>query len=223
MLPAKHQALRLWGLADRVLIVDEAHAYDAYMGRELERLLEFHAALGGSAIVRCRRAQQPSTSIMASSGEQRSPWRSSRRIETPDGVRALIEGVYAPTDTDDLPKPLHRAASEADGQFKAFRATANANLLDVQAGYSGNNALWTADAVTPTRLGDPVTVFRLGRVERNIVVPWCVADDSNERRSWALSEVSLSRRKAVGVPTLDAATAAMVEQAKVSSSAPAAP
>jgi CRISPR-associated endonuclease/helicase Cas3 len=51
ILPVKHQSLRLWGLADRVLIVDEAHAYDAYMTRELETLLEFHAALGGSAIV----------------------------------------------------------------------------------------------------------------------------------------------------------------------------
>jgi CRISPR-associated endonuclease/helicase Cas3 len=51
VLPAKYQSLRLVGLAERVLIVDEAHAYDAYMGRELERLLEFQAALGGSAIV----------------------------------------------------------------------------------------------------------------------------------------------------------------------------
>jgi CRISPR-associated endonuclease/helicase Cas3 len=34
-----------------VLNVDEAHAYDAYMGIELARLLEFHAAMGGSAIV----------------------------------------------------------------------------------------------------------------------------------------------------------------------------
>jgi CRISPR-associated endonuclease/helicase Cas3 len=51
VLPAKYQSLRLLGLAERVLVVDEAHAYDAYMGRELERLLEFQAALGGSAIV----------------------------------------------------------------------------------------------------------------------------------------------------------------------------
>jgi CRISPR-associated endonuclease/helicase Cas3 len=51
VLPARYQALRLLGLAERVLIVDEAHAYDAYMGRELERLLEFQAAQGGSAIV----------------------------------------------------------------------------------------------------------------------------------------------------------------------------
>ncbi|WGF90213.1 CRISPR-associated helicase Cas3' [Marinivivus vitaminiproducens] len=50
-LPAKFQSLRLFGLAERVLIVDEAHAYDAYMSRELEGLLAFQAALGGSAIV----------------------------------------------------------------------------------------------------------------------------------------------------------------------------
>jgi CRISPR-associated endonuclease/helicase Cas3 len=51
ILPVRHQSLRLWGLADRILIVDEAHAYDAYMERELETLLEFHAALGGSSII----------------------------------------------------------------------------------------------------------------------------------------------------------------------------
>ncbi len=51
VLPARHAMLRLVGLAQRVLIVDEAHAYDAYMTTELKRLLHFHAALGGSAIV----------------------------------------------------------------------------------------------------------------------------------------------------------------------------
>ena len=50
-LPVKFSTLRLWGLGDRILIVDEAHAYDAYMTQELKRLLEFQAALGGSAIV----------------------------------------------------------------------------------------------------------------------------------------------------------------------------
>ncbi len=51
VLKAKYQSLRLIGLVGKILIVDEAHAYDAYMNKELEVLLQVHAALGGSAIV----------------------------------------------------------------------------------------------------------------------------------------------------------------------------
>lgn len=51
VLPCRHQSLRLLGVSQRILVVDEVHAYDAYMGMEIERLLEFQAALGGSAIL----------------------------------------------------------------------------------------------------------------------------------------------------------------------------
>jgi CRISPR-associated endonuclease/helicase Cas3 len=51
VLPATHAAMRQLGLSRRVLIVDEAHAYDAYMREELATLIEFQAALGGSAII----------------------------------------------------------------------------------------------------------------------------------------------------------------------------
>ncbi|HKK05951.1 MAG TPA: CRISPR-associated helicase Cas3' [Gammaproteobacteria bacterium] len=51
ILPRRHQSLRLLGLSDKVLIVDEVHAYDAYTGTLLERLLESHARQGGSAIL----------------------------------------------------------------------------------------------------------------------------------------------------------------------------
>lgn len=51
VLPSNHQSLRLLGLSRNVLIVDEVHAYDPYMHRILCTLLEFHAAMGGSAIL----------------------------------------------------------------------------------------------------------------------------------------------------------------------------
>ncbi len=425
-LPVKHQALRLWGLADRVLIVDEAHAYDAYMGRELERVLEFHAALGGSAIVlsatlpaKQREAMAraftkglgitpkieavsdyPLVTTVSANGVTATPvetrvdrnrslavraigsvdaalshvsemadcgaavawirnsvddaieatealraqglspvllharfamgdrltieqrvretlgrdgdpakrqglvlvgtqileqsldydvdamvsdlapvdliiqragrlwrhtdrknrpvdtqellvfapdwqnvqdqnwyaqvskraaavyghhglvWRSAKAlsdtgcIETPGGVRSLIESVYGPDTLDDVPEPLRRASNTAMGREFAAFSIAGANLLKVDAGYDGNNVNWGSDTVTPTRLGDPVTVFRLGKVAGGRVVPWCASDDENVRRSWALSEVSLSQRKAVGVPEPDGARAKLIAHAK---------
>jgi CRISPR-associated endonuclease/helicase Cas3 len=51
VLPSRFNTVRLLGLAEKVLVIDEAHAYDPFVDAELKRLLEFHAALGGSAIV----------------------------------------------------------------------------------------------------------------------------------------------------------------------------
>ena len=51
VLPVRHQSLRLLGLSSKVLVVDEVHAYDAYMVRLLERLLEAHAQQGGSVVL----------------------------------------------------------------------------------------------------------------------------------------------------------------------------
>merc|ERR1712023_293119 len=46
-----HQALRLIGLANKVLVVDEVHACDDYMAGLLEAILQAHAQQGGSAIL----------------------------------------------------------------------------------------------------------------------------------------------------------------------------
>lgn len=50
-LPSRFNTVRLFGMADKVLVFDEAHAYDSYMGVEAEQLLRFQAALGGSAVM----------------------------------------------------------------------------------------------------------------------------------------------------------------------------
>ena len=51
ILPTRFATLRLFGLTDRILIVDEAHTYDPYMQRQLETLLRMQAMNGGTAIV----------------------------------------------------------------------------------------------------------------------------------------------------------------------------
>jgi len=423
VLPSRHQVLRLWGLSDRVLIIDEAHAYDAYMSRETERLLEFHAALGGSAIVLSatlpdaqRRAltsafakglgikpkssvgnDYPLLTVVAAAGQTSQPvatredrtrtlpvrgigtfaeavdqvtasagsgcavawirnsvedaieaveklhgrdveatllharfamgdrldiekrvcstlgrvdetgnragfvvvgtqileqsldydvdvmisdlapidlliqragrlWRHTDRarrpvdapdfvvlspdpdkvedakwyhqvspraaavyghhgivwrgakllfergdITTPDGVRPLVEGVYGPTELEDIPPPLQHASKEAEGRRRAERSIGGASLLKLELGYGGETTIWNSDQIVQTRLGDPVTVFRLAKIEGERIVPYY--PDENLGRAWALSEVSLSRRKADGVPP-DRDRAKLVENAK---------
>ena len=51
ILPTRFSTLRLFGLADKILIVDEAHSYDPYMQKQLEALLQMQARLNGSVIL----------------------------------------------------------------------------------------------------------------------------------------------------------------------------
>lgn len=51
VLPFRHQSLRLVGLANKLLIVDEIHACDDYMLTLLVAVLEAHAQQGGSAVL----------------------------------------------------------------------------------------------------------------------------------------------------------------------------
>jgi CRISPR-associated endonuclease/helicase Cas3 len=51
ILPARHAGMRRWGLLGKVLILDEVHAYDAYVGEEIAALIEAQAALGGHTIL----------------------------------------------------------------------------------------------------------------------------------------------------------------------------
>ncbi len=50
-LPVRHRFVRGFGLGKSVLIIDEVHAYDAYMYGLLDRVLRRQKAMGGSAVL----------------------------------------------------------------------------------------------------------------------------------------------------------------------------
>src|SRR3974377_275391 len=51
VLKTRHYFVRLFGLSHKTVVVDEVHAYDAYMSKLLERLLEWLAALKCSVVL----------------------------------------------------------------------------------------------------------------------------------------------------------------------------
>ena len=50
-LNVKHHFVRLWGLSNRVVVLDEVHAYDTYTGGLIEALLRWLKALGCSVVL----------------------------------------------------------------------------------------------------------------------------------------------------------------------------
>lgn len=50
-LNVKHHFVRLWGMANRVVVLDEVHAYDTYTSGLIEVLLSWLKALGSSVVV----------------------------------------------------------------------------------------------------------------------------------------------------------------------------
>lgn len=51
VLNVKHHFVRLWGLANRVVVLDEVHAYDTYTSELIETLLRWLKALGSSVVL----------------------------------------------------------------------------------------------------------------------------------------------------------------------------
>ncbi|MFV0295121.1 MAG: hypothetical protein ACK5JT_03255, partial [Hyphomicrobiaceae bacterium] len=122
-------------------------------------------------------------------------------IRTPDGIRDLLAAVYNDEPQADVPDGLTRASLDADGRRHAARSLAAANSLSVTEGYLGNNALFLEDTVTPTRLGEKSTVFRLAKRVGGRIVPWhSVEEAGSPARAWALSECAVRETKASGIP-----------------------
>ena len=51
VLNIRHQPVRLWGLGNRTVILDEVHAYELYTSKLIERLVRWLHALGSSVVI----------------------------------------------------------------------------------------------------------------------------------------------------------------------------
>jgi CRISPR-associated endonuclease/helicase Cas3 len=107
-------------------------------------------------------------------------------IETPGGLRALVEAVYG---TDELPPDsLLRSSQRAEAEALSAASTAQYGTLKVTHGYDAGQQPYVDDLRVPTRLGDETTTIRLARVQPDATVtPW--SDSAPAWRAWALSEV----------------------------------
>lgn len=135
-------------------------------------------------------------------------WRSAKSlfdagaIKSPENVRALVEQVYDAAALDEAPQGLERRRFAAEGKEAADEAVARMNLLDWKQGYCADAGAWTSDVLTPTRLGEERTVFRLALWDGEKLSPWSAPEDPENfvslRRAWALSEINIRRTRAKG-------------------------
>ena len=129
-------------------------------------------------------------------------WLTARRlkdagvIESPGGLRTLIEAVYGADVDAEVPAGLQQYLFDAEGRAGAERGIAISNVLDVSTGYQRDGGAWDADTRTPTRLNDdPQQAVRLALERDGEVVPYAVNSASEQRwRAWRLSEVSVAAR-----------------------------
>ena len=132
-------------------------------------------------------------------------------IESPGGMRSLVDAVYGDGVYDSTPDGLAGSLWDAEGRAGAERGVATANVLDFTRGHVRDAGAWDRDVRTPTRLHDnPQMTLRLARVTDGRIKPHARDPVPDEPwRAWRLSEVSVSARRIGGeaVPPEHAETA----------------
>jgi CRISPR-associated endonuclease/helicase Cas3 len=143
VLPTRYNTMRLAGLADRVLIVDEAHSYEPYTEEMLQTLLTHQAMIGGSAVV------MTATLPLRLREALLSAWARGRSatgtIDPPRGYPSLTladaDGEAAGTPVAPVPETVRRIAVTRHGSFEE----ACGRLLTAAA--RGAACVWVRNAV----------------------------------------------------------------------------
>ena len=132
-------------------------------------------------------------------------WLSARKlhdvgvINSPGGLRDLVEAVYGDDATARLPPALRGSLRQAQDRAGMERGVAGANTLDLAKGFVRDGGAWNSDVRTPTRLADePHLTLRLARVRDGDVEPWAREGASDDASAWRLSELNVSARRIGG-------------------------
>ena len=132
VLASKYQTLRLRGLADKVLIIDEAHAYDTYMSVEIAALLRFHAAQGGSAILLSATLPAKKRSELAAAFTEGAGW----RAPSLHGAAYPLATLVTRAGADETPGST-RSGTERDVEVRRVESLEAAEALAINAAGKG--------------------------------------------------------------------------------------
>ena len=157
-LTVRHQALRLYGLARSVLVVDEVHACDAYMLVTLKTLLEAHAAQGGSAILLSATLPLVMRRELVDAFAKGAALQNTPRAESAAYPLVTSVSVAGLTET---PVACRESCVRRVG-FQRLSSTSDAGNLLVEAAESGQCAIWIRNTVGDTIHAAAALSARLG-------------------------------------------------------------
>lgn len=144
-LPTKFAVVRLLGLIGKVLVVDEAHSYDDYTSTLLEALLEFHAAMGGSAILLSATLPRSRKLEFATSFARGAGLPPPKQAALDDPAYPLLTMVSKDGVRFKRPKPAPRAPR--DTRVVLIHSVAEAERLVLKAARSGQCVAWIRNTV----------------------------------------------------------------------------
>lgn len=138
------------------------------------------------------------------------------QIKAPEGLRSLIEAVHG-DEAECLPSVLDDAEAEGCGKSFAARQQARQNIVPLEMGYR-KGGCGADDTTYPTRLGDETQILALARWTEHGLVPWAQAETmssdglskSDLAALWMLSEVSVRKKRLMGLDLPDQESADII-------------
>ena len=128
ILPVRHQFVRLWGLANRVVVFDEVHAYDAYTSTLLLHLLRWLLALGSSVILLSATLPPAFRGKLAELTQARTPEADARypRLSVYTQGQAVAQSTFAA----DPERCLQIAIQPVAAELPALREALESRLIE---------------------------------------------------------------------------------------------